>query len=126
MIIIIIIIIIIIVIIIIIIVILITRSLVKAYASCWTQRTPLARTGAFSLSRWALLTKSVIIIISMVMIIIVVIIVVIVIIMVIIVIDQVPKLDVGSGAYSQTARLLDEWANQPDSSIGIVIIIDDD
>ena len=29
-----------------------------------------------------------------------------------------PKLDVGSGAYSQTARLLDEWANQPDSSIG--------
>ena len=31
---------------------------------------------------------------------------------------QVPKLDVGSGAYSQTARLLDEWANQPDSSIG--------
>ena len=36
---------------------------------------------------------------------------------------QVPKLDVGSGAYSQTARLLDEWANQPDSSIGLISII---
>ena len=49
--------------------IIITRSLVKAYASYWTPRTPLARTGAFSLSRWASLTKSVIIIISMVMVI---------------------------------------------------------
>merc|ERR1712083_506531 len=36
-------------------------------------------------------------------------------------VDKVPKLDVGSGAYSQTARLLDEWANQPDSSIGSLV-----
>jgi len=36
-------------------------------------------------------------------------------------VDKVPKLDVGSGAYSQTARLLDEWANQPDSSIGALV-----
>jgi len=36
-------------------------------------------------------------------------------------VDKVPKLDVGSGAYSQTARLLDEWANQPESSIGALV-----
>lgn len=32
--------------------------------------------------------------------------------------DKVPKLDVGSGNYSQTARLLDEWAHQESSTIG--------
>ena len=31
---------------------------------------------------------------------------------------KVPKLDVGAGSYSQTARLLDEWANDPSSTIG--------
>ena len=31
---------------------------------------------------------------------------------------KVPKLDIGSGAYSQTARLLDEWANEASSTIG--------
>ena len=31
---------------------------------------------------------------------------------------KVPKLDVGAGSYSQTARLLDEWANDTDSTIG--------
>ena len=33
-------------------------------------------------------------------------------------IDKVPKLDVGAGSYSQTARLLDEWANDTSSTIG--------
>ena len=32
--------------------------------------------------------------------------------------DKVPKLDIGSGSYSQTARLLDEWANESSSTIG--------
>ena len=32
--------------------------------------------------------------------------------------DKVPKLDVGAGSYSQTARLLDEWANDTASTIG--------
>ena len=32
--------------------------------------------------------------------------------------DKVPKLDIGSGNYSQTARLLDEWANEASSTIG--------
>jgi len=31
--------------------------------------------------------------------------------------DKVPKLDVGSGSYSQTARLLDEWALSPSSLV---------
>ena len=31
---------------------------------------------------------------------------------------KVPKLDVGAGSYSQTARLLDEWANDTSSTIG--------
>ena len=29
-----------------------------------------------------------------------------------------PKLDVGAGSYSQTARLLDEWAGQESSTVG--------
>ena len=37
-------------------------------------------------------------------------------------IDKVPKLDVGAGSYSQTARLLDEWANDTTSTIGDIII----
>jgi len=36
-------------------------------------------------------------------------------------IDKVPKLDVGAGSYSQTARLMDEWANLPESSIGDLV-----
>jgi len=35
--------------------------------------------------------------------------------------DKVPKLDVGAGSYSQTARLLDEWSTQPHSSIGELV-----
>ena len=37
-------------------------------------------------------------------------------------IDKVPKLDVGAGSYSQTARLLDEWANDSTSTIGDILI----
>ena len=33
-------------------------------------------------------------------------------------VDKVPKLDVGAGNYSQTARLLDEWGNDQSSTIG--------
>merc|ERR1719278_2147621 len=36
-------------------------------------------------------------------------------------VDKVPKLDVGGGSYSQTARLLDEWATTQDSSIGALV-----
>jgi hypothetical protein len=32
--------------------------------------------------------------------------------------EKVPKLEVGAGAYSQTARLLDEWALAPGSTVG--------
>ena len=35
--------------------------------------------------------------------------------------DKVPKLDVGAGSYSQTARLLDEWARGSGSSLGHLI-----
>ena len=33
-----------------------------------------------------------------------------------------PKLDVGAGSYSQTARLLDEWAGQESSTVGNIYI----
>jgi len=36
-------------------------------------------------------------------------------------IDKVPKLDVGAGSYSQTARLLDEWATDTSSTIGELV-----
>ena len=36
-------------------------------------------------------------------------------------VDKVPKLDVGAGNYSQTARLLDEWGQHQSSSIGTII-----
>ena len=32
--------------------------------------------------------------------------------------DKVPKLDIGAGNYSQTARLLDEWSHHETSTIG--------
>ena len=32
--------------------------------------------------------------------------------------EKVPKLEVGAGAYSQTARLLDEWALAASSTVG--------
>jgi len=35
--------------------------------------------------------------------------------------DKVPKLDVASGSYSQTARLLDEWGNNTTSTVGALV-----